>query len=143
MRNYFRDYSENSRSAILRVAILVAYSDDRLHRLERVRLEESYKNICRWLDADIDDELLRRELDTIESDTRGEIDNLDSDEEREEYWQKCISSIVSRDVQQLTVLSAHHIADGDSELTPNEASGISRLCDVWGIDLKNTLALDG
>jgi hypothetical protein len=94
VRAYFEDYPENSRSAILRAAILVAYSDSTWHELEREQLEK---------DADLDDEILLRELDKISTDVPEEIRGLGDDEEREAFWQTCLAPIVSRDIQQLTI----------------------------------------
>ena len=95
MRAYFEDYPENSRSAILRAAILVAYSDSTWHELEREQLEKVYRNVCVMLDADLDDEILLRELDKISTDVPEEIRGLGDDEEREAFWQTCLETAKS------------------------------------------------
>jgi len=139
MRSYFCDYPDNSRSAILRAAIMVAHSDGDWHNLERDRLEIKYRDLCRMLDADLDDDLLLKELDTITQDVPDEIDQLDSDEEREAYWKKCLAPIVSRDIQQVTVMAAVRIASGDGEIDPTEAAGLRRLCKECDTDLREAL----
>jgi tellurite resistance protein len=131
------DYSEDSRTAVLRVAILVTYSDTSWHELEREHLEDVYRNICVMLDEDLDDELFARELDEISTDVPAEIEDLSSDEDLESYWQDCIESIVSEDIQQLAVAAALALSMGDSEIDPNEMSGIARLCAAWDVALKD------
>ena len=131
------DYSEDSRTAILRVAILVAYSDTSWHELERAHLEDVYRNICVMLDEDLDDELFARELDEVSTDVPDEIEDLSSDEDKEAYWQDCLASIVSEDIQQLTVAAALALSMGDSEIDPAEMSGIARLCATWDVALKD------
>ena len=137
MRNNFADYPENSRSAILRVAILVADSDGSWHELERDQLENVYRNICVMLDSDLDDELMLRELDTIATDVPDEIRDLDSDEEREAFWETCLAPIVSRDTQQLTVAAALKLSGGDGEIGSAEVSGLARLCRAWDVHVKD------
>ena len=137
MRNYFADYPENSRSAILRAAIMVAHSDGSWHELERAQLEDVYRNICVMLDADLDDELLLRELGTIAADVPDQILSLQSDEEREAFWETCQAPIVSRDIQQLTVAAALKLSGGDSEIGSAEVSGLARLCQAWDVNMKD------
>lgn len=131
------DYLEDSRTAILRVAIMVAYSDTSWHELEREHLEEVYRNICVMLDEDLDDELFERELDELTSDVPAEIEELASEEEKEAYWQECLEPIVSEDIQQLAVAAALALSIGDSEIDPEEMSGINRLCAAWNVTLKD------
>ncbi len=137
MRNYFAEYPENSRSAILRVAILVAQADGSWHVLERERLETVYRNICNLLDADLDDDLLLEELDLIATDVPDEIRKFETDEEREAYWQKCLAPIVSRDIQHTTVMAALRLAGGDGEIQPKEAASIGRLRQTWDVSLED------
>ena len=137
MSNEFTDYPENSRAAILRVAILIVYSDLSWHDLERAQLEEVYRNICVMLDEDLDDDERQRELDTISTDISSEIEELVDEEETEAYWQTCLVSIVSEDIQQLTVGAALALSSGDSEIDANEMSGIARLCDTWDVDIRD------
>lgn len=139
MRNYFADYPQNSRSAILRAAILVSLADGRWHRLERDKLEGVYRDVCRMLDADLDNELMLKELDTIITDVPNEVRSFHSDEEREEYWNECMAPIVSRDIQEVAVMAAHRISSGDGEIQPKEASGLSRLCEAWDVNLGDAL----
>ena len=137
MSNEFTDYPENSRAAILRVAILIVYSDLSWHDLERAQLEEVYRNICVMLDEDLDDDERQRELDTISTDISSEIEELVDEEETEAYWQTCLVSIVSEDIQQLTVGAALALSSGDSEIDANEMSGIDSLCDTWDVDIRD------
>lgn len=137
MTNEFTDYPENSRAAVLRVAILIVYSDLSWHDLERAQLEEVYRNICVMLDEDLDDDELLRELEIISTDISSEIEELADDEEAEAYWQTCLVSIVSEDIQQLTVGAALALSSGDSEIDANEMSGIARLCDTWDVDIRD------
>lgn len=137
MRANFEDYPENSRSEILRAAILVADSDGSWHELERAQLEDVYRNICVMLDADLDDDLMLRELDTISTDVPDEILDLTSEEEREAYWETCMAPIVSRDIQQLTVAAALKLSGGDSEIGAAEVSGLARLCKAWDVNVKD------
>jgi tellurite resistance protein len=137
VRNYFADYPENSRSAILRAAILVAHSDGSWHQLERAQLEDVYRNICVMLDADLDDELMSRELGTIATDVPDQIQSLQSDEEREAFWETCLAPIVSRDIQQLTVAAALKLSGGDSEIGAAEVSGLVRMCRAWDVNVKD------
>ena len=141
MRQVYDDYPENSRSAILRAAILVVYSDGTWHELERAGLEDVYRNICVMLDADLDEDILLEELETISTDVPEEILDLDTDEEREEYWQTCLASIVSRDIQQLTVAAAFMLASSDSEINPSEAQALRRMRKAWDVDLKDALEI--
>jgi tellurite resistance protein len=136
VRNYFADYSENSRSAILRAAIMVAHSDGSWHELERAQLEGVYRNICVMLDADLDDDLMLRELDEIATDVPDKIKDLESDEEREAFWEECLAPIVSRDIQQLAVAAALKLSGGDSEIGSEEVSGLARLCKAWDVNVK-------
>ena len=62
------------------------------------------------LDDDLDEDILLEELETISTDVPEEILDFDTDEEREEYWQTCLASIVSRDIQQLTVATVRRAA---------------------------------
>jgi tellurite resistance protein len=137
VRNYFADYSENSRSAILRAAIMVAHSDGSWHELERAQLEGVYRNICVMLDADLDDDLMLRELDEIATDVPDKIKDLESDEEREAFWEECLAPIVSRDIQQLAVAAALKLSGGDSEIGSEEVSGLARLCKAWDVNVKD------
>jgi len=137
VRAYFEDYPENSRSAILRAAILVAYSDSTWHELEREQLEKVYRNVCVMLDADLDDEILLRELDKISTDVPEEIRGLGDDEEREAFWQTCLAPIVSRDIQQLTIAAALKLSGGDSEIGAAEVSGLARMCKAWDVNVKD------
>ena len=141
MRNYFADYPENSRSAILRAAILVVYSDGTWHELERAQLENVYRNICVMLDADLDDEIMLRELDTISTDVPEEIQDLETDEEREKFWQACLAPIVSRDIQQLTVAASLKLAGSDSEIDSSEAHGLERMRKEWDVKFKDALEI--
>ena len=141
MRQVYDDYPENSRSAILRAAILVVYSDGTWHELERAGLENIYRNICVMLDDDLDDDILLQELETISTDVPEEIQDLDTDEEREEYWQTCLASIVSRDIQQLTVAAAFMLASSDSEINPSEAQALRRMRKAWDVNLKDALEI--
>jgi len=131
------DYPENSRAAILRVAIMVVYSDASWHELEREQLEDVYRNICVMLDDDLDDDLLLRELDEISTDVANEIEDLADEEEKESYWQTCTEPIVVEDIQQLAVGAALALSSGDSEIDAGEMSGISRLCEAWDVDVKD------
>ncbi|MDH3431792.1 MAG: hypothetical protein OEQ14_17470 [Gammaproteobacteria bacterium] len=131
------DYPENSRAAILRVAILVVYSNTSWHELERAQLEDVYRNICVMLDDDLDDELLLDELDTISADVQNEIEDLTDEEESEAYWRACLASIVSEDIQQLTVGAALALSSGDGEIDADEMSGITRLCDAWDVNIND------
>ena len=141
MRQNYDDYPENSRSAILRAAILVAYSDGTWHELERAELENIYRNICVMLDDDLDDDILLQELETISTDVPEEIQDLDTDEEREEYWQDCLAPIVSPDIQELTVAAALMLASSDSEINSSEAHGLERMRKEWQVDLKDALEI--
>jgi tellurite resistance protein len=141
VRQVYDDYPENSRSAILRAAILVVYSDGTWHELERAGLETIYRNICVMLDDDLDEDILLEELETISTDVPEEILDLDTDEEREEYWQTCLASIVSRDIQQLTVAAACMLASSDSEINPSEAQALRRMRKAWDVDLKDALEI--
>ena len=137
MRYDVTDYPENSRAAILRVAIMVVYSDASWHELEREQLEDVYRNICVMLDDDLDDDLLLRELDEISTDVANEIEDLADEEEKESYWQTCTEPIVVEDIQQLAVGAALALSSGDSEIDAGEMSGISRLCEAWDVDVKD------
>jgi tellurite resistance protein len=137
VRSDVDEYPENSRAAILRAAILVVCSDGSWHELERAQLEDVYRNICVMLDDDLEDDELLRELDTISSEVPEEIGDLDEEEETEAYWQHCIASIVSEDLQQLTVGAALALSSGDSEIDADEMSGIARLCDAWDVTVKD------
>ena len=141
MRQVYDDYPENSRSAILRAAILVVYSDGTWHELERAGLETIYRNICVMLDDDLDEDILLQELETISTDVPEEILDFDTDEEREEYWQTCLASIVSRDIQQLTVAAAFMLASSDSEINPSEARALRRMRKAWDVNLKDALEI--
>ena len=140
MRNNI-DYPEDSREAVLRTAILVTDSNGSWHELERARLEDVYKNICVMLDEDLDDEIVAQELDEISSDVLAEIEDLSTDDDMESYWQDCLESIVSEDIQLLAVGAAAALAMGDSEIDESEMSGISRLCDAWDVSLKDAEAI--
>ena len=137
MRNEATDYPENSRSAILRVAILVAYSDGSWNELEREMLEDVYRNICVMLDDDLDDDVFLWELDNISTDVAGEIETLSDDEEIEAYWQVCMEPIVLSDIQELTVAAALALSSADSEIDAEEMSGLARLCDEWDVSTKD------
>lgn len=141
MRANFEDYPENSRSAILRAAILVADSDGSWHELERAQLEDVYRNICVMLDADLDEDQMLQELETIATDVPEEISDLSSDEERDGYWETCLAPIVSRDIQQLTVAAAMKLAGADSEIDSDEASGLERMRKAWDVNVKDALEI--
>lgn len=134
-------YSSDSRAAVLRIAILVCDSDNSWHYLERAQLEGVYRNICVMLDEDLDDDELLRELDEISSDVLAEIESLADDEDVESYWDSCLASVVSEDVQQLAVAAALALAIGDSEIDTGEMSGIARLCDAWDIEVSDAEAV--
>ena len=137
VRNDATDYPENSRSAILRVAILVAYSDGSWNELEREQLEDVYRNICVMLDDDLDDDLFLWELDTVSTDVADEIEDLSDDEETEAYWLTCLAPIVSSDIQELAVAAALALSSADSELDAEELAGLTRLCDEWDVNIKD------
>ena len=137
MRNDVTDYPENSRSAILRVAILVACSDGTWDELEREQLENVYRNICVMLDDDLEDDLVLRELEEISTDAVDEIEDLSDDEETEAYWQACLAPVVSDDIQELTVAAALALSSADGELDAEEMSALERLCREWGVDVKD------
>ena len=137
MRNDITDYPENSRSAILRVAILVACSDGYWSELEREQLENVYRNICVMLDEDLDDDLILWELDTISTDVVYENENLSDDEEREAYWQTCLTAVVSDDIQELTIAAALALSSADGELDAEEKSALDRLCREWDVDVED------
>ena len=133
-------YPSDSRAAVLRIAILVADSDGSWHYLEREQLEDVYRNICVMLDEDLDDEELLQELDEISSDVLAEIEAL-TDDDFESYWDSCLTSVVSEDVQQLAVAAALAVVVGDSEIDASEMSGIARLCDAWDVDVSDAEAI--
>lgn len=133
-------YPSDSRAAVLRIAILVADSDGSWHDLEREQLEDVYRNICVMLDEDLDDEELLQELDEISSDVLAEIEAL-TDDDFESYWDSCLASVVSEDVQQLAVAAALAVVVGDSEIDASEMSGIARLCDAWDVDVSDAEAI--
>ena len=134
-------YASDSRAAVLRIAILVSDSDSSWHDLERAQLEDVYRNICVMLDEDLDDDELLRELDEISSDVLAEIEALADDDDVESYWDNCLASVVSEDVQQLAVAAALALAIGDSEIDTDEMSGIARLCEAWDIDVSDAEAV--
>ena len=134
-------YTSDSRAAVLRIAILVSDSDSSWHDLERAQLEDVYRNICVMLDEDLDDDELLRELDEISSDVLAEIEALADDDDVESYWDSCLASVVSEDVQQLAVAAALALAIGDSEIDTDEMSGIARLCAAWDIDVSDAEAV--
>ena len=134
MRNAATDYPENSRFAILRVAILVARSDDNWNTLEREQLEGVYRNICVMLDADLDDDMILQELETISTDVSDEIEDLSDEEDTEAYWQTCLSPVVSDDIQELTVAAALALSSADGDLDAEEMSALARLCEAWDVD---------
>ncbi len=140
MRDYTY-YPEDSREAVLRTAILVTDSDGSWHELERAHLKDVYKNICTMLDDDLDDEIVAQELEEISTDVLADIEDLTTQEDMESYWQTCLASIVSEDIQQLAVGGAFALAMGDSEIDEEEMSGISRLCDAWHVSLKDAEAI--
>jgi hypothetical protein len=78
-----------------------------------------------------------QELDTISTDVPSEIEDLTDDDETEEFRQACLSSIVSPDIQQLTVAAALALSSGDSEIDLAEVSGLARLCDAWDVAVKD------
>jgi len=133
------DYPEDSRSAVLRVAILVTDSDGSWHQLELAQLEDVYRNICVMLDEDLEDEQFSSELDTITSDVVEEIEALADEDEAETYWQTCLAPIVSEDIQQLTVGAALALSVGDGEIDAEELSGLRRLCDTWDVTVKDAV----
>lgn len=137
MNYYVTDYPDNSRSAILRVAIRVASADGNWTELEREQLEAVYKNICVMLDDDLDDDLFLWELDTIASDVANEIDSLSDDDESEAYWQTCLKAIVSEDIQEMAVAAALALSSADNELDVDELAGLSRLCDEWDVTIQD------
>jgi tellurite resistance protein len=130
-------YPSDSRAAVLRIAILVCDSDNSWHDLERAQLEGVYRNICVMLDEDLDDDELLRELDEISSDVLAEIEALADDDDVESYWDSCLASVVSEDVQQLALAAALALAIGDSEIDTDEMAGIARLCDAWDIEVSD------
>ena len=134
MRNAATDYPENSRFAILRVAILVARSDDNWNTLEREQLEGVYRNICVMLDADLDDDMILQELETISTDVSDEIEDLSDEEDTEAYWQTCLAPVVSDDIQELTVAAALALSSADGDLDAEEMSALARLCEAWDVD---------
>jgi tellurite resistance protein len=131
------DYPENSRAAILRVAILVVYSDGSWHELERRQLESVYRNICVMLDDDLEEDQFLLELEEISSEVTDQIENFADEEEAEAYWEMCLGSIVSEDIQQLTVGAALALSTGDSEIDANEMSAIVRLGSAWRVSVKD------
>lgn len=135
MRYDVNDYPENSRSAILRVAILVARSDDNWNTLEREQLEGVYRNICVMLDDDLDDDVILQELEIISTDVSDEIEDLSDDEAIEAYWQDCLAPVVSDDIQELTVAAALALSSADGEPNEEESSALARLCDEWDVDV--------
>ena len=135
------DYFEDSRTAVLRIAILAAYSDTSWHELERAHLEEVYRNICVMLDEDLEDELFAREVDQVTTDVPAEIEELLSDEDKESYWEDCMAAIVSEDIQHLAVAAALALSIGDSEIDPAEMASITRLCNTWDVTLKDAQAV--
>ena len=137
MRKDVIDYPDSSRSAILRVAILVACSDGQWSELEREQLENVYRNICVMLDDDLDDELILWELETISTDVAYEIEELSDAEETEAYWQTCLAAVVSDDIQELTVAAALALSSADGELDAEEASAITRLCGEWDVNIED------
>lgn len=139
MQNNITDYDENSRAAILRIAVLVLYSDSNWHELEREELEGTYRNICILLDEDLEDEELLRELDEISTDVAEQIEDLMDDDEAEEYWEECLAAITSEDIQHVAVAAAMTLAGGDGEIDAEEMSAIRRLCDTWGVSVKDAL----
>jgi len=134
-------YPSDSRAAVLRIAILVVDADGSWDNLERAQLESVYRNICVMLDDDLDDVELLRELDEISYDVLAEIESLADDDDVESYWDSCLSSIVSEDIQQLAVAAALALAVGDSEIDAEEMSGIARLCDTWNIEVSDAEAI--
>ena len=134
MRNDVTEYPEDSRSAILRVAILVACSDGSWSELEREQLENVYRNICVMLDDDLDDDVFAWELETISTDVADEIEDLSDDEETEAYWLTCLAAVVSDDIQELTVAAALALSSADGQLDAEETSAVTRLCGEWDVD---------
>ena len=134
-------YPVDSRAAVLRIAILVTDADGSLHELERAQLEGVYRNICVMLDEDLEDDELLRELDEVSSEVLADIEELADDDDVESYWDDCLASVVSEDVQQLAIAAALALAVGDSELDTDEMSGITRLCDAWDIKVSDAEAL--
>ena len=141
MNYYVTDYPDNSRSAILRVAIRVACADGSWTELEREQLEGVYRNICVMLDDDLDDdlddELFLWELDTIAGDVVAEIESLSDDEESEAYWETCLEAIVLDDIQEMTVAAALALSSADSELDVEELAGLCRLRDEWNVSIQD------
>lgn len=134
-------YPSDSRAAVLRIAILVTDSDGNWHDLERAQLEDVYRNICVMLDEDLDDDELLRELDEVSEDVLSEIGALTDEADVESYWESCLESIVSEDVQQLALAAALALAVGDSEVDTDELSGLARLCNEWDIEVSDAEAI--
>lgn len=135
--NDVTDYPENSRSAILRVAILVACSDNYWSEFERGQLESVYRNICVMLDDDLEDDIILWELETITTDVVYEIESLSGEEETEAFWQTCVGAVVSDDIQELTVAAALALSTADGELDTEETSAVNRLCGEWDVDVED------
>lgn len=139
MRYDSPDYPENSREAILRIAILAVDADGDWHELEREYLAEVYRNICVMLDDDLDEEELLREVEDILNDVSYQIGDLTDTDDSDEYWQDCLDAITSEDLQHVAVGAAMTLSGGSSETDADELAGVTRLCDEWGVDVIDAL----
>ena len=77
---------------------------------------------------------------SVASSGAGPLEAL-TDDDFESYWDSCLASVVSEDVQQLAVAAALAVVVGDSEIDASEMSGIARLCDAWDVDVSDAEAI--
>ena len=135
----YKTYGENSASAIIRIAIVVAAADGEFDRAEYDRVERVYEEVSLWLGHDDDTISIRRHGRQLSSELADEICDVTRNGTIEEYVHQCANDITDRDVQEIAVLAALRVAGGDHHLAQREFKCLLRFCNHWEINLNEVI----
>jgi tellurite resistance protein len=123
---------------IIRMALLVAYSDGSLHAMEYTKAEEVFSEIADEYLGEHDPTFFTGQLERISEGLREEVDGLESEEIIALAFNTA-ERIEDRSSQELAIVAALRVAYGDFELDALESSCITDIARNWNITLKSLI----
>lgn len=123
---------------IVRMTLLVAYSDGSLHPQEYQKAIEVFSEVSDEFLGEHDSSVLSGQVERIAAGLREEVDGLEPEDIRALAFATA-ERIEDRSSQELALKSALRVAYGDYELDKHESDCITEIARYWGITLKSLI----
>lgn len=123
---------------IIRMALLVAFSDGSLHPLEFRRAEEVFSEIANEYLGEHKADTLLGQVERIANDLRVEIEGLEP-HEIVNLAVDAAGAIEGATSQEVAMIASIKIAYGDLEIDPLELRAIKEIANGWGLSIKDLI----